>query len=184
MKVLVLNGSPRMKGNTRAALAAVADGIKEGLKPDELEFYDVTRHKLSPCVACDGCKKNGGNCVQPDETAELIQKLYDADVLIFGTPVYWWGMSAQLKMVIDKLYSKDAELKAQEAEKKVGLVTIGASGTDDPEYKLIEDQMVCICNHLKWKLAFSYSAAAWEAGELAKNTEALEGFRGAWETLA
>ena len=111
MKVLMVNGSPRGKGNTKAALEAVADGIKEGLKPEELEIYDVSKHKLSACLACDGCKKNGGTCVQPDDTAELIQKIYDADILVFGTPVYFWGMSAQLKMVVDKLYSKDAELK-------------------------------------------------------------------------
>lgn len=77
---------------------------------------------FSACLACDGCKRNGGTCVQPDDTAELIQKIYDADILVFGTPVYFWGMSAQLKMVVDKLYSRDDALK--KLDKKVGLVTI------------------------------------------------------------
>lgn len=82
MKVLILNGSPRMKGNTKAALSAVADGIREGLKPEELEIYDVSKHKLSACLACDGCKRNGGTCVQPDDTAELIQKIM--------MPTFWY----------------------------------------------------------------------------------------------
>lgn len=181
MKVLILNGSPRMKGNTKAALSAVADGIREGLKPEELEIYDVSKHKLSACLACDGCKRNGGTCVQPDDTAELIQKIYDADILVFGTPVYFWGMSAQLKMVVDKLYSRDGALK--KLDKKVGLVTIGAAALDDPEYKLIEDQMVCICDHFGWKLTFSYQVSAWEAGELEADEEKMSVFRGAWESM-
>ena len=144
MKVLLLNGSPRMKGNTRMALSLVMEGIEEGLHPESLELYDVSRHKLSACLACDGCKKNGGNCVQADESAELVQKIYEADVVVFGTPVYWWGMSAQLKMAVDKLYSRTALLQGQEA-KKIGLITVGAAAVDDPEYQLIEDQMKCIC---------------------------------------
>ena len=186
MKVLILNGSPRMKRNTRAALQAVKEGIETGLAPEELEFYDVSAHKLSPCLACDGCKKNGGVCVRPDESAELVKKIYEADVLIFGTPVYWWGMSAQLKMAIDKLYSMDSQFKAlkeQGVSKKVGLVTVGAAATDDPEYKLIEDQMVCICGHLGWKLSFSYGISAWEPGEIAGQEATLKELREVWETL-
>ena len=182
MKVLMLNGSPRMKGNTRTALLTVKEGIERELKPECLEFYDISRHKLSPCLACDGCQKNGGNCVQPEESAELIQKIYDADVVIFGTPVYWWGMSAQLKMAIDKLYSKDGLLK-QQGGKKIGLVTVGAADTEDPEYRLIEEQMTCICNHLNWKLAFSYGISAYNPGDLEKNEQALEVLKEAWGTL-
>lgn len=186
MKVLVLNGSPRMQGNTRTALKAVCEGIEKGLKPEVLEFYDVTKHQLSGCVACESCKSNGGKCVQPDESTALIQKMYDADVVIFGTPVYWWGMSAQLKTAIDKLYCKDGQfkaLKAQGISKKAGLITVGASGTDDPEYKLIEDQMACICNHLGWKMAFSYAISAWEADEVSKNEAILAELKEVWETL-
>ncbi|MCI8274687.1 MAG: flavodoxin family protein [Lachnospiraceae bacterium] len=182
MKVLLLNGSPRMKGNTRMALSLVMEGIEEGLHPESLELYDVSRHKLSACLACDGCKKNGGNCVQADESAELVQKIYEADVVVFGTPVYWWGMSAQLKMAVDKLYSRTALLQEQEA-KKIGLITVGAAAVDDPEYQLIEDQMKCICGHLGWNLAFSYGISAWEPGELEKKTETVEILREAWGTL-
>ena len=186
MKVLILNGSPRMKGNTRAALEAVKNGIEKGLAPEEVELYDISQHKLSPCVACDTCKGNGGVCIQPDESAELIQKMYDADILIFGTPVYWWGMSAQLKTALDKMYSKDAqfkELKAKGISKKAGLIVVGAAATDDPEYKLIEDQMTCICGHLGWKLAFSYGISAWEPGEVAGQEETIRELGEVWETL-
>lgn len=182
MKVLLLNGSPRMKGNTRMALSLVQEGIKRELHPEEVEFYDVSRHKLSACLACDACKNNGGNCVQPDESADLVQKIYEADVVVFGTPVYWWGMSAQLKMAVDKLYSRTALFQAQEA-KKVGLIVVGAAEIDDPEYRLIEEQMQCICNHLGWKLAFSYGISAWNPRDLEQKKETVEVLKEAWGTL-
>ena len=182
MKVLLLNGSPRMKGNTRAALSLVKEGIEEGLHPESLELYDISRHKLSACLACDSCKKNGGNCVQPDESAALVQKIYDADAVIFGTPVYWWGMSAQLKMAVDKLYSRTALLQEHEA-KKIGLIAVGAAKVDDPEYRLIEEQMNCICGHLGWELAFSYGISAWEPGDLEKKEETVRILKEAWGTL-
>lgn len=180
MKVLLLNGSPRMKGNTRAALNAVKEGVEKGLKPEEIELYDISRHKISCCLACDACQKNGGNCVQPDESAELVQKIYDADIVIFGTPVYWWGVSAQLKMAWDKMYSKD--FKSQ-PPKKVGIISVGASGTEDPEYRLIEEQMTCIAAHLGWKLAFAYGVSAYNPGELEANETAISELRELWETL-
>ena len=164
MHILILNGSPRMKGNTRTGLLAVSEAMKEKYLEAKVEFLDVTKHKLSGCTNCDGCKRNGGKCVMPDESAEIIEKLYKADYIVFGTPVYWWGMSAQLKMVIDKMYSKSEEFHKQ--RKNIGLLTVGAAELEDPQYRIIREQMKCICDFLGWDLSFSYSISAYEANEL------------------
>lgn len=84
--------------------------------------------------------------------------------MIFGTPVYWWGMSAQLKMVVDKFYSQDAQF--QTMKKKVGVVAIGANELEDPQYRLIREQFSCIADYLGWELAFSLSYSAYEPGEI------------------
>lgn len=161
MNILILNGSPRRYGNTQAVLQK----IRELLQIEHhVEILDVCRMELSGCRACDGCKENEGHCVCPDESDEVIQKIAKADSVIFGMPVYWWGMSSQLKMVVDKFYSQDPQFKAM--NKKIGLIAIGANDLDDPQYRLIHEQFCCISEYLNWNLAFSLAFSAYEPGEV------------------
>ncbi|MGL5723983.1 flavodoxin family protein [Cetobacterium sp.] len=69
-------------------------GGQNGKTKSEVEFIDVTKFNVAGCIACDSCKRNGGKCFMKDNTNELVQKIVDADTLIFGSPVYWWGISA------------------------------------------------------------------------------------------
>ncbi len=155
MKILIINGSPR-KGNTKCALALLEKAIHEKYNHTDCEYIDVPALKIQGCMHCDGCKKNGGDCVMKDGSAELMNKMMEANVLIFGTPVYWWGISSQLKAYIDKFYSKD--LLIQEiASKKVGVIAIGALDTKNIQYKLIASQFESICEYLKWDMMFCSS---------------------------
>jgi len=88
MKVLILNGSPRHNGNTAAALKAVQQGILEKSAQTEIEFCNVTQWNIKGCIACNICKTNGGICVMPDETNQIMQKVTEADLLLLGSPVY------------------------------------------------------------------------------------------------
>ena len=169
MKVLILNGSPRHSGNTRSALQVMKAELE---KEHTVEFLDVCNLHLSGCVACDGCKKNGGHCVRPDDSDQVIQKVVAADVVLFGTPVYWWGMSAQLKMLVDKFYSQDGPFKTM--PKTIGLLTVGANGVDNPQYRLIREQFQCIAEYLHWKFAFSLEFSAYAPGELMEQPQTLE----------
>ena len=83
MNVLILNGSPRKNGNTSAALRAIEDGLKARHTVESLNVYDFT---FRPCRNCDACKRNGGNCIQADDTVKIINKVTDADLVIFGSP--------------------------------------------------------------------------------------------------
>ncbi|MEA4923458.1 MAG: flavodoxin family protein [Eubacteriaceae bacterium] len=157
MKELIINGSPR-KGNTLTAVNILASGGGEIIDAGSLD--------IKPCVACDGCKKNGGVCVFKDDSVEVTEKILEADKIIFATPVYWWSTTAQLKLVIDKLYQKSEILK-DAPSKKIGLVVIGEAGLDDPEYRIIKEQMGCICGHLGWELAFAENISAGNVGDLA-----------------
>lgn len=168
MNILILNGSPRPNGNTHVVL----EEMKKQLEiRHTVTLLNVCRMKLSGCVACDSCKRNGGHCVCPDESDALIQQVAAADALIYGTPVYWWGMSAQLKMAVDKLYSLSAE--AQKKVRKLGVVAVGASGTEDIQYRLIHDQFACIADHLNWEQAFYLPLSAWAPGEISNDQEAM-----------
>lgn len=181
MKILVLNGSPRLNGNTRTALNEIIAGIKANVAGADLELIDVTEQSLSGCTNCDACKSNGGICITPDDSAEIIQKIVDADVVVFGTPVYFWGITAQLKMVIDKLYSKDDQIREQAPpKKKIGLVAIGGADLTDREYGLISEQFGCICDYLGWNLCFSQPISALDAGEIANDKAKMKELGDLW----
>jgi multimeric flavodoxin WrbA len=181
MKILLLNASPRINGNTKTALNQIIQGIQSNVKDAEIELLDVTKLKLSGCANCNNCKENGGICIIPDDSNMVVQKIYDSDVVVLGTPVYYWGMNAQLKMVIDKLYCKDDQLRRQ--KKKLGMVTIGEADVDDPQYRLIFSQVEYICNYMGWNFIFSKSVSAFEEGDLAKDRIQLQEIYDLWASV-
>ena len=161
MKILILNGSPRMKGNTNS----VSQLLKAQLEPlHEVEILNVTKLNLTGCLGCYACRKNGGHCICKDDSNLLNAKVEAADAVIFATPVYWWGISGQLKTAIDKFQSRSESYLNQ--PKKVGLVMIGADALDSPQYRLIREQFDCITNFLHWELVFSLPLSALEPGEV------------------
>jgi hypothetical protein len=91
-------------------------------------------------------------------------------MIIFATPVYWWGITAQIKLVIDKCYCKGALLK----NKKVGVIAIGGSPTTNVQYELIEKQFQCIGDYLDWDIKFHKSFFASEKDDLLKNESAMK----------
>ena len=107
----------------------------------------------------------------PDGSKSLIDKVYAADVLIMGSPVYWWGISSQLKTVVDKFYSKSPQLHG--LKKKVGVIAIGEDELTGLQYKLIHDQFKCICAYLGWEFPLYLSFSAGAPGDLEK-TEGAE----------
>ena len=136
MKALLVNGSPR-KGNTYAALSAIEEGLRSagGVEIDNIVLQD---QKIAPCMACDACRGNGGNCVIGDDGNDLIEKLYHADILVLGSPVYWWGVTAQLKLFLDRMYSKG---EGKLTNKKLGIVITGGDGLQNVQYDLISGQL-------------------------------------------
>ena len=107
MRILVVNGSPRKGGNTESlldALIAGAEVVGATISKMNLRNLDV-----SPCRACDSCKKTG-KCIQKDDMYDLISKMEESEIWILGTPVYWWGPTAQLKAFIDRWYGINREV--------------------------------------------------------------------------
>ena len=101
MKLLIFNGSPR-KGNTVEALKTLKEGLAEYPEIEIREIKAADAHMI-PCKGCGACK-NKGDCVFKDDSYEINRAIKEADFLLFATPVYWWGITAQLKLVIDKFY--------------------------------------------------------------------------------
>ena len=99
MKILGISFSPRAKGNTVAMLTKALEAARGA--GAETELYSIAGKNIQPCDGCWGCMK-AGKCHIKDDAPELFDKMLAADGLILGTPVYFWGMTAQAKAVIDR----------------------------------------------------------------------------------
>lgn len=165
MKITIINGSAR-KGNTLAAIEAFMKGASNG---NEIEIIQPEKLNIATCKGCGACQCHKG-CVDQDDTNPTIDKITSADMIIFATPVYWWGMSAQLKLIIDKCYCRGLQLKG----KKVGVITVGGSPVDSVQYELIDRQFQCMANYLSWEMLFQKSYFATARDELKNNSAAME----------
>lgn len=125
MKVLVLTGSPRKNGNTNTLAARFIEGAKAA--GHDVFRFDAAESKVSPCRACNACGMNGP-CVIKDDFEQLREKLVEADVIAFATPMYYFGFSSQLKAVIDRFYACGDDLKFP---KKAALIVTLADTNPD-----------------------------------------------------
>lgn len=112
MKVLVINGSPRAKGNSDLLCDEFIRGAEEA--GHSVEKASLREKEIHPCRACYACFKTGV-CVQKDDMSEILQKAEDADVLVFASPTYFLTMSGQMKVMIDRLLPKWQDLGGKDA---------------------------------------------------------------------
>ena len=99
MKVLIVSSSPRKGGNSDVLCDQFAKGAAEA--GHEVEKVNLREKKLSPCRACYGCMEHHV-CVIKDDMAEIFPKLVAADVIVLASPVYFYSLCSQMKMLIDR----------------------------------------------------------------------------------
>lgn len=102
-KVLILEGSPRLKGNSCILSDEFARSAEEA--GYTVEKIPVARKKVAGCLGCNACYRNDGICVQKDDMAEIREKMLEADVIVLASPIYFYSMTAQMKAVIDRTYA-------------------------------------------------------------------------------
>lgn len=104
MRILILNGSPRPKGHTAQMIQAFCDGARK--KGHKITKIDVCHKNIHGCLGCEYCHTVGnGNCVQKDDMKEIYPLLMNSEMLVLASPIYYHGLSGQLKCVIDRFYA-------------------------------------------------------------------------------
>ncbi len=120
MKVLGFVCSPRKDSNTGILVGeALASAREAGA---EVEMVNIAGKNIAGCDACDSCKKTG-KCRIKDDMREIYPKLLEADGIIFGTPVYFWGVTSQAKALMDRTY---AVLHGRRLRNKIGGIVVVA----------------------------------------------------------
>ena len=104
MKILVLNGSPRPQGSTKDMVNTFKKGAESA--GHTVDVVDVCKKKIGGCLACEYCHGKGhGECIQKDDMQDVYNLLKEAEMLVIASPIYYHGISGQLKCVIDRFYS-------------------------------------------------------------------------------
>ncbi len=103
MKVLGISGSMRKEGNTAQLIKVILQRCKEaGIKT---EFVSLAGKKIMPCLGCEKCKKKKWCINETDDWDGIARKVLDCDVLVIGSPTYYYDVGGQIKNFIDRTYS-------------------------------------------------------------------------------
>ncbi len=129
-RVLICKGSPREKGNSSTLAEQVALGAREA--GAEVETISLHKLNIQPCTGCDACQRagGGGHCNIDDDMEALYPKLTAADLIVISSPVYWFTLSAQAKLFIDRWYALEKPEGSTLRGKDFALVL--AYGDTDP----------------------------------------------------
>lgn len=100
-KIVILNGSPRVKGCTAALVEEIVKGASE--QGAEVKLFNVNNMAIKGCQSCYVCRTEG-RCILQDDMQQLYGEIAEAQGIVFATPVYMWQMTAQLKLVLDRLF--------------------------------------------------------------------------------
>ncbi len=108
MKIVILEGSPNKKGSSNLLADCFRQGAEEA--GHTVEIIDTAHGNIAPCTGCVRCGYEGP-CVQKDDVEHIRGEILNADMLVFVTPLYYYGMSAQLKTMIDRFCAFNSSIQ-------------------------------------------------------------------------
>lgn len=173
MRVLLINGSPRTKGNTSIALAEVAKILEqEGV---ETITIHIGNQPVRGCVACGACHAQKGKCAFSDHLYEQLHAILTkgVDGLIVGSPVYYAGPNGSLCALLDRLFYSAGALLAYKPAAAVAVCRRGgASACFDRLNKYFTINNMPVVSSQYWN-----SVHGWEKGEAEQDAEGLQTMR-------
>ena len=101
-RILIINGSPRERGNSARLSERVGAGAAEA--GWDVECVSLQSMDIRACDGCDLCKETGELCVIDDDMQSIYPRLIEANAIVIASPIYWFTYSAQLKLCIDRWY--------------------------------------------------------------------------------
>lgn len=145
MNILVLQGSPNVQGSTAILVEEFCRGAREA--GHAVEVVDVDRLSIAPCTGCVACGYEGP-CVQHDDMDALRRKILSTDMLVLATPLYYYGMTAQLKTVIDRFCSANSSITVRRL--RSALLTV-AWNADDWTFEALVAHYHTLVRYLHWQ---------------------------------
>ena len=152
MKILIINGSPKKENSdTMNITRAFVEGMEQVIKT-EVKLVHAVEKDVKYCKGCFTCMRGGGACVQEDDMKELLGEILESDLLIFSFPLYYYGMPAPLKAVVDRLLP----LSSMRMEKTEGERYVHTAQADVSHLRFM---MICGCGFPNSKQNFEPAVA-------------------------
>ena len=147
-KIVVLNGSPRKKGNTSALVKSFTEGA-ESAGNTVTEFF-LNDMKIHGCRGCfGGHSSRECPCVQKDDMDQIYPAVKEADVVILASPLYYWNMSGQLRTAVDRLFAlEEGDGNLLRGHDRASALLMAAEGNGFEDVVLYYDHLM---EHLRWK---------------------------------
>lgn len=144
MKICIITGSHRPKSNS----GILAEEFKRGAEAagHEVFLFEAAKKKVHPCIGCDKCGMDGP-CIFEDDMEEVRGHIIDAQAVVLASPMYYFGLSAQIKAVIDRFYAFNPHVTGG----KKAFLLIAYGGNDPKTAEGIERQYEIINDFLKWR---------------------------------
>lgn len=172
MRVLIINGSPRQKGNTSIALTEIAKQLEKlGI---ESEIVWIGNKPVRGCIACNTCKDNPGACVFDDDVCNGISaKMNSSDALIIGSPVYWGQPNGAVLSIIQRaFYSNGAAFRGKPAAAVAVCRRGGATATFETLNMPFQMMSMPVVTSQYWNIVYGR-----EPGQAALDREGLQTMR-------
>lgn len=145
MKIAILEGSPNRNGSSNMLAASFRHGAEEA--GHTVEIIDTAHADIHPCTGCVRCGYEGP-CVQRDDVENIRRIILDSDMIVFVTPLYYYGMSAQLKTMIDRFCAFNISINRKHM--KSALIA-AAWNSDDWTFDALEAHYVTLVKYLNLK---------------------------------
>lgn len=147
-RIVILNGSPRKKGNTSMLVKAFTEGA-ESVGNTVTEFF-LDSMEIHGCKGCfGGHSSRACPCVQKDDMAQIYPAVKECDVVVLATPLYYWNMSGQIRTVIDRLFAlEEGDGNLLRGHDKASVLLMAAEGHGFEDVLTYYDHLM---EHLRWK---------------------------------
>ncbi|MDO5547199.1 MAG: flavodoxin family protein [Eubacteriales bacterium] len=160
MKVLAISASPRKGGNSDVLCDQFLKGAADS--GNATKKINLAGKKIGPCVACYGCAKSH-RCVQKDDMEQILEELISADVIVLAMPVYFYSMNAQMKIMIDRCFSRYREI----TNKDFYYIITAA----DPEHSAADETIAGLRGYLRClpganEKGILYGTGTWDKGDV------------------
>lgn len=159
MKVLAISASPRKGGNSDVLCDQFLKGASDA--GHTVQKINLAKVDISPCTACYGCR-NTHHCVKRDDMELILQELINADVIVLATPVYFYSMDAQMKIMIDRCLPRYLEIK----NKDFYYIITAA----DPEHSAADETIAGLRGYLRClpgatEKSIIFGTGTWDKGD-------------------
>jgi multimeric flavodoxin WrbA len=182
MNVTVLNGSPRLNGNTATALDTVCEVLHaSGIRTERLEIGAIALHG---CIGCRVCRrKKDRRCTFDDGVNEMLETIFNADGLLIGSPVYFAGITGPLKCLLDRVFTV-SRANGEPLRHKVGAGVVavrrwGETPAWDQINKYFTASEMFVPPSVSWNTVFGA-----EIGEARQDVEGLHALRALGQNMA